>query len=116
MKARIRSTRSTNLAKHSRFRSTLKELPLWPALSRIRVRPEFRSASAPILERRAACDLKVIVAGLAPDVILPVIGAAFANRLAVQESDFARVIHAIPRLTRDLIWQIFSIPVSYTHL
>jgi hypothetical protein len=87
----------------------LNELPLWSALSRIRIRPEFRSASAPILERRAGCNLKVIVAGLAPDVILPVIAAAFADRLAVQESDFARVIHAIPRLTHDLIWQIFSI-------
>jgi hypothetical protein len=53
-----------------------------PSVSRIRVRPNFRSTSAPILERRAGCDLKVIVAGLAPDIVLPVIAAAFADRLA----------------------------------
>src|SRR5215211_5740406 len=79
------------------------------ALSRIRVGAEFRSVPARILERRAGCDLEVIVAGLAPDVILPVIAAAFADRPAVQESDFARVIHAIPWLTHDVVRQIFSL-------
>ena len=87
----------------------LNELPLWSALSRIRIRPEFRSASAPILERRAGCNLKVIVAGLAPDVILPVIAAAFAAPLPVNEPHFSRVIDLIQRRTDHLTRQIFSI-------
>src|SRR5215211_3577337 len=90
-------------------RSTFSLLSASTRLSRIWIRPEFRSVPAPILECRAGCDLKMIVAGLAPDIILPVIAAAFADRPAVQESDFARVIHAIPWLTHDVVRQIFSL-------
>ena len=46
-------------------------------------RAKLYSVSAPILERRAGCDLEFVIAGLAPNVILPVIAAALADRLAV---------------------------------
>ena len=46
-------------------------------------RAKLYSISAPILERHASCDLEFVIAGLAPNVILPVIAAAFADRLTV---------------------------------
>ena len=58
-------------------------------------RAKLYSVSAPILERRAGCDLEFVIAGLAPNVILPVIAVAFANRLAVHEPDFPGDIHLI---------------------
>src|SRR5580765_255465 len=94
--------------------SRLLEMDTLPIhLSRKRIGANFRRASARILERRARIDLKVLVAGLAPNVILPVVAAAFAAPSPVNEADFSRVIDLIQRRTDHLIRQIFSIGRSH---
>ena len=63
----------------------------------------------PIFERSAGIDLEVIVADLAPNVILPVVAVAFAAPSPVNEADFSCVIDLIQRRTDHLTGQIFSI-------
>ncbi len=72
-------------------------------------RREFWGVAAPIFERSAGIDLEVIVAGLAPNVILPVVAVAFAAPSPVNEADFSCVIDLIQRRTDHLTGQIFSI-------
>ena len=77
-------------------------------LSRKWIRANFVIA-APIFERSAGIDLKFIVAGLSPNIILPVIAVASAAPLSVNKPDFPRVIDLIQRRTDHLTWQVFSI-------
>ena len=78
-------------------------------LSRKRIGANFRRVSARILERRACVDLKVIVAGLAPNVILPIVAVASAAPLPVNKPHFSRAIDLIQRRTDHLTWQIFTV-------
>ena len=94
--------------------SRLLEMDTLPVhLSRKWIGANFRGVAARILERRAGIDLKVIVADLARNVILPVVAVAFAAPSPVNEPHFSRVIDLIQRRTDHLTWQIFSIGRSH---
>ena len=58
-------------------------------------RAKLWPAAAPVLECGACIDLEFVVAGLTPDVILPVVAVASAAPLPVYEADFSRDIHVI---------------------
>ena len=58
-------------------------------------RAKLWPVAAPVLECGASIDLEFVIAGLTPDVTLPVVAAAFAAPLAVHEANFAGIIHVI---------------------
>lgn len=115
MKARIRSNQFDKSREHSSFRDTLNDARV-RQLSRKWIGANFLGVTAPILERRAGIDLKVIVADLARNVILPVVAVAFAAPSPVNEPHFSCVIDLIQRRTDHLTWQILSIGRSHLRL
>src|SRR4029077_18882112 len=84
-----------------------------PQLSRKWIGANFRGVAAPIFERSAGIDLKVIVADLARNVILRIVAVAFAAPSPVNEPHFSRVVDLIQRRTDHLTGQIFSIGRSH---